>query len=191
MKTTRFLIPALFTLAAGFAYADDEYKSFDEADLNNDGELSMQEVRAAMPGLHQLLTSGGTGATGGAAEADATLTREQVSRVLPVIEFDEDRGPVTEDDYDKIVEELEERGISATVSRSSPAGATGAANQSSRGAAQSSANSNSPRTTGTSPSQEAPVGVGVPGRGVNNPSGVPADEELDPATRAPGDRPLN
>ena len=171
MKASKFIVPAVFTLAAGFAFADDDYKKFDEADLNKDGKLSMEEARAALPGLETVMTSSGASSV----SSDAELTREQVARALPNIEFDNETGPVTEEDYDKIVEELQDMNVSATTStstRSSPAGATGQANQSQRGATQSSTNSNSPRTTGSSPSQSGAQGAS------------------DDRTRIPGERPV-
>ena len=51
MKASQFLVPAIFTLAASFAFAADDFKKFDEADVDGDGVLSIQEAQMALPGL--------------------------------------------------------------------------------------------------------------------------------------------
>lgn len=113
MKTSYIFVPAIFALAAAFANADD-YKDFGEVDTNDDGQLSSQELRSALPGLQPLIAaSGATGANDPESPSDVVITREQIAEALPGIEFEETRGPIDEDAYDKIVEELEDRDIEA------------------------------------------------------------------------------
>jgi len=132
MKASHFLVPAIFTLAASFAFAaDDDFKKFDEADIDGDGVLSIQEAQMALPGLR----------LDAPATAGSMLTKQRVQQSVPGLNFDDDTaGPVTEEEYDKIVEHMEERGMSSSPASTSP----GQPGQSS-----------SPRTTtapGTAPS---------------------------------------
>jgi hypothetical protein len=128
MKVSYFLVTAIFTFAAGFTFAAaDDFKKFDEADIDGDGVLSIQEAQMALPGLR----------LDAPATAGSMLTRQRVQQAVPGLTFEDDSaGPVTEEEYEKIVEHMRERGMTSSPASTSP-GQTG--------------QSSSPRTT-TSPS---------------------------------------
>lgn len=155
MKASHFIVPAIFTFAAGFALAADEYKKFDEVDANKDGLLSVSEARTALPDLQITSGTSAGAASSTAASGDAMLTRDAVKRALPEISFEggDERGPITEEEYDMIVEELEERGSSAASSSRSATGAASSStrpspdSQDSQGAASSSTDRNANSTS--------------------------------------------
>jgi len=104
--------------------ADNDFKKFDEADIDGDGVLSIQEAQMALPGLR----------LDAPATAGSMLTKQRVQQAVPGLTFEDDSaGPVTEEEYDKIVEPMEERGMLSSPASTSPG------------------QSSSPRTT-TSPS---------------------------------------
>ncbi len=143
MKASHFLVPAIFTFAASFALAaDDDYKKFDEADVDGDGVLSIQEAQMALPGLR----------LDAPATAGSMLTKRQVQQSITGLEFDDDSaGPVTEEEYEKIVEHMQERGMTSSPASTSPG------------------QSSSPRTT-TSPATPPASSPRTPAPGTTSPT---------------------
>ncbi len=169
MKTSHFIVPAIFTLAASFAVADD-HKSFSDADTNSDGQLNSQELRAALPQLQTVMRSGAGASASGAAGSGAEssmMTREQISQALPGIEFDRESGPIDEDAYNKIVEEL---GKQQAASPASASGAAGSANQSTRGATSSSGSSSTSGAAGSTRSSTSGASGSTSSGGQSNPA---------------------
>jgi len=135
MKVSYLLVPAIFTIAASFAFADEhDFKKFDEADIDGDGVLSIQEAQMALPGLRldAPLTAG------------SMLTKQSVQQAIPGLTFEDDSaGPVTEEEYEQIVEHMEARGMSSSPASTGP----GQSSSPRTPAATSTPPDTSPRTT--------------------------------------------
>lgn len=98
MKTLHFIYPALFVFATSLVVAQDEPRSWSEADTDGDGVLSTEEARMALPGVEIPDLTG-----------DGVVHKHEVTRALPTISFsEEDDGEVGRSEYEEIVEALED-----------------------------------------------------------------------------------
>lgn len=106
MKNSALIAPIIFVTASAFAIAG-EHPSFSEADANNDGTLSTQELSLAVPQLDLQ-------------DVETKLTAADVKRVMPEIEFNDvdvvNAVPISEEQYLKIVEFINEKEETGSVS---------------------------------------------------------------------------
>ncbi len=107
MKKSLLVASTFLFGISGAAFAN-EAPTFAEADMDSNGTLDVRELREALPELELENT------------ATSTVTTADVKQVLPEVDFDDEdvvnARPIREEQYDQIVDAINNGRDNATVS---------------------------------------------------------------------------